>query len=185
MYPGTSHPVMYKISISLSLRNTHAHTHTLRIWTHWSYIAQLRPSHKPHDKPVCQDYNFSELRSERTHLLRTKSWATRHCRLPGMGLPAGLLEFLGPVGWGAAVLVGVVIFIQVVKKNREEKRSISPGTHKCFGDERTRLKEEKSNEASGRTGNSRKKRVEPCRHDEHEDDVIKGYGLGHVHKYKE
>lgn len=57
-------------------------------------------------------------------MLRTKSWATRHCRLPGveMGLPAlGLLGFLGPVGWGAAVLVGVVIFIKVVKKNREEK----------------------------------------------------------------
>nr|XP_046159659.1 uncharacterized protein LOC123998645 isoform X1 [Oncorhynchus gorbuscha] len=102
-----------------------------------------------------------------------------------MGLPAGLLEFLGPVGWGAAALVGVVILIQVVQKNREEKHSISPGTHKCFGDERTRLKEEKSNEASGRTGNSRKKRVEPCRHDEHEHDIIKGYGLGHVHKYKD
>lgn len=53
-------------------------------------------------------------------MLRTKSWATRHCRLPGV--PAlGLLGFLGPVGWGAAALVGVVILIKVVKKNREEK----------------------------------------------------------------
>eukprot|EP00063_Salmo_salar_P074769 XP_014049604.1 PREDICTED: uncharacterized protein LOC106601777 [Salmo salar] len=103
-----------------------------------------------------------------------------------MGLPAlGLLGFLGPVGWGAAVLVGVVIFIKVVKKNREEKLCISPGTHKCFGDERTWFKEEKSNEDSGKTGNARKEREEPCCHDEHDDGIIKGYSLGHVHKYKD
>ncbi|CAB1342352.1 unnamed protein product, partial [Coregonus sp. 'balchen'] len=103
-----------------------------------------------------------------------------------MCLPAlGLLGFLGPVGWGAAAVVGGVILITVVKKNREEKQWISPGTQQCFDDERTWYKKEKSNEASGETGNASKKREEPCRHDEHDDDIIKGYGLGYVGTYKD